>query len=177
MKQAGGFSVDQVEVLFLVDEVAELLDLQQLAFDHLLRERDQKIEDVEITLFEGRREGLHVEPVPGEHALGVAPGRVRGRASATGVGLVDDVVVHEGRSVKHLNDRSEANAAVAGRPESLGRKQQEQWANALASACDQVLRDVGDDGDVRCGLFGKLLLDSGQVVTEKVKDLGGCRDG
>ena len=37
-EEAGGLAEDEVEVLFLVDEVAELLHLEELAFDHLLGE-------------------------------------------------------------------------------------------------------------------------------------------
>jgi hypothetical protein len=37
-KEAGGLAEDEVVVLSLVDRVAELLNLQQLAFDHLLGE-------------------------------------------------------------------------------------------------------------------------------------------
>ena len=110
LKEAGGLAVDEVEVLFLVDEVAELLHLQQLAFDHLLGERDEQVEDAEVALFEGGGEGLHVEPVAGEDALGVAPGGVGGGAAAAGVGFVDDVVVDEGGGVEHLDDGAEADA-------------------------------------------------------------------
>ena len=84
LEEAGGLAVDEVEVLFLVDEVAELLHLQQFAFDHLLGERDEQVEDAEVALFQRGREGLHVEPVAGEDALGVAPGGVGGGPAAAG---------------------------------------------------------------------------------------------
>ena len=87
--------------------------LEQLALDHLLGERDEEVEDAEVALFEGGGEGLHVEPVAGEDALGVAPGGVGGGAAAAGVGLVDDVVVDEGGGVEHLDDGAEADAASA----------------------------------------------------------------
>ena len=77
LEQAGGFAEDQVEILFLVDKVAELFHLQQLAFDHLLRQRDEQIEDAEVAFGEGALERLHVEPVSGKDALGVAPGGIR----------------------------------------------------------------------------------------------------
>jgi hypothetical protein len=35
--------------------VAELLHLQELAFDHLLGERDEQVEDAEVALFERGR--------------------------------------------------------------------------------------------------------------------------
>ena len=55
LKRQAVLRIDEVEVLFFVDEAAELFDLQQLAFDHLLGEGDQQVEDVEVALFEGAR--------------------------------------------------------------------------------------------------------------------------
>ena len=138
LEETGRLAEDEVEVLFFVDQVAELLHLQQLALDHLLRERDEQFEDAEVALLQRATEGLHVEPVAGEHALRVAPGRVRRRTSAARVGLVDDVVVDQRRGVEHLDDRAEADAALARAAERLGREQQQQRANALAAAGDQV---------------------------------------
>ena len=60
LEEAGGLAEDEVEVLFFVDEVAELFDLEELAFDHLLGERDEEFEDAEVAFFEGGGEGLHV---------------------------------------------------------------------------------------------------------------------
>ena len=176
-EQARGLAIDEVEVLLFVDEVAELLHLEQLALNHLLGERDEEFENAEVALFQGVRERLHVEPVAGEDALGVAPGGVGGGAAAAEFGLVDDVVVDQGCGVEHLDDGAEADARVRGAAERLGREQQEQRANALAAAGHQVLRDVGDDFDVGGGLAGKLLLDRGEIVAQEVEDLFGSRDG
>ena len=65
----------------------------------------------------------------------------------------------------------------AGAAESFGGEQQQQGADALAAAGDEVVGDVGDDFDVGGGLAGELLLDGGEVVAEEVEDLGGGRDG
>jgi hypothetical protein len=176
-EEARGLAVDEVEILLFVDEVAELLHLEQLAFDHLLGKRDEQVEDAEVALFESVGEGLHVEPVAGEDALGVAPGGVGRRTAAADVGLVDDVVVDQGCGVEHLDYGAEADARVAGAAEGFGGEQQQQRADALAAAGHQVLRDVGDDVDVGGGLAGKLLLDGGEVVAEEVEDLFGGRDG
>ncbi len=69
LKQARRLSKDQVEVLFFIDQVTKLLHLQQLAFDHLLRERDQQIENAKVPLFQGAVKGLHVQPVAGQNTL------------------------------------------------------------------------------------------------------------
>ena len=181
LEEAGGLAINEVEVLLLVDEVAELLDLEQLALDHLLGERDEEIEDVEVSFFERGGEGLHVEPVAGEDALGVAPGGVGGGAAATNVGLVDDVVVNEGGGVEHFNDGAEADAAGGGggrvAAEGLGREQEEHGADAFAAAGHEVGGDIGDDLDVRGGLGGELELDRVEVVPKEVEDLFRARDG
>ena len=67
-KQAGCLAEDQVEVLIEGDQLAQFLHLQQFAFDHLLGQFDQSVKDAEVTLLHGDLEGLHVEPVPGQHA-------------------------------------------------------------------------------------------------------------
>ncbi len=155
--------------------MAELFHLQQFAFDHLLGERDEQVEDAEVAFFEGALEGLHVEPVAGEDALGVAPGGVRGGAAAAGAGLVDDVVVDEGGGVEHFDDGAEADAGVGVAAAGLGGEQEEQGADAFAAAGHEVVGDVGDDFDVGGGLAGELGFDGGEVVAEKVKDLAGRR--
>ena len=107
-------------MLFERDELAEFLHLQQFAFDHLLRQFDQHVEDAEVALLHGDLEGLHVEPVAGQHALRVAPLRVGRRTSAASLGLVDDVVVDQRRGVNDFDDRGELDRARAFVAEQLG---------------------------------------------------------
>ncbi len=99
----------------LVDRngLAQALDLEQLAFDHRLREFDEGVEDSEVALLHGNFKGLHVEPVACEHALGIAPLRVGRRTSAPCLGFVDDVVVNECGGVDDLNDRTQLDGALA----------------------------------------------------------------
>src|SRR5262249_55967855 len=68
-KQAGCLAIDKVEVLFEGDELTELFHLQQLAFDHLLRELDERVQDAEIAFLNSDFKGLHVKPVAGQNAL------------------------------------------------------------------------------------------------------------
>ena len=116
-------------------------------------------------------EGLHVEPVAGEDALAVAPGGVGGGAAAAGFGGVDDVVVDEGRGVDHLDDRAEADHALALVALGLGREQQEHWADALAAAVAEVVGDLGDGGDVGDGVAAEFALDRPQIVPQQIEDL------
>ena len=105
--------IDQVEVLIERDELAELFDLQQFAFDHLLGQFDQRVEDAEVALLHRDLEGLHVEPVAGEHALGVAPLRVGRRTAAARLGFVDDVVVNERGGVDDLDHGAQPDGAAS----------------------------------------------------------------
>ncbi len=58
--------------------------------------------------------------------------------------------------MEHLDDGAEADAALVGAAERFGGEQQQQRADALAAACDEVVGDVGDDLDVGGGLPGEL---------------------
>src|SRR5581483_11302362 len=88
-EQARGFAEDQVEVFLEGNQFAEALHLEQFALDHLLSELDERVKDAEIALLDGDLESLHVEPISGEHALGVAPLGVSGGTAAAGLGFVD----------------------------------------------------------------------------------------
>ena len=79
--------------------------------------------------------------------------------------------------MEHFDDGTEADAGLGGAAEGLGGEEEKHGADALASAGDEVLGDVGDDVDWGCGLGGELALDGGEVVTEEVEDLFCVRDG
>jgi len=85
-------------------QAADLGQLNQLAFDHLLGEVDQDIEHVKIAFFQGDLERLHIEPIPCQNAPVIAPARVGGRTATTCIGAVDDVIVNEGSAVEKFND-------------------------------------------------------------------------
>ena len=88
------------------------VELQQFAFDHVLREVDQNIEDREIPLAQRHLERLHVEPVARQHAHVVAPARVGARAAAARLRAVDHVVVDQRRAVDHLHHRAQPDRAL-----------------------------------------------------------------
>ena len=96
--------------------------MQQFAFDHLLRQFDQHVENAEIALLHGDLEGLHVEPVAGQHAFRVAPLRVGGGTPAANLRLVNDVVVNQRRGVDDLNHGRQLDRARAFIAEAAWRK-------------------------------------------------------
>src|SRR5438874_4170953 len=95
------------------DKLAEFLHLQEFAFNHLLREFDEGVEDSEIALLHCDFECLHVKPVARENALRVSPlGVCRGTPSAS-LGLIDDVVVNERGSVNDFDDGPQLHCAAS----------------------------------------------------------------
>ena len=169
-KQAGGLAEDQIEVLVERNELAQLFHLQQFAFDHLLGQFDQSVENAEVALLHRDLEGLHVEPVAGQHALGVAPLRVGRGAAAPGLGLVDDVVVHQRRGVNDLDHRAQADGAAPLVVEQFRRKQQQRGTDALAAATAQIFANLGDGFDARDRVPPELALNGGQVFAQKLEE-------
>ena len=153
------------------------MNLQQLAFDHLLRQPDEQIEHAQVLLFERHLEGLHVKPVAGQHAFLVAPGGVGRRAAAARVGAVDDVVVDQRGGVHHLHHRAQADGAGAGVAEQVRGEQQQRRPDALAAALAQVFGNFGDGADAGGGVAAQLLLDRHEVFPQQLEDLSRRRYG
>ena len=170
-EEAGCLAVDEVVVFLLSDGTAQRLHLQEFAFDHLLGEADEQVEDAEIAFFERDAEGLHVEPVAGENAFGIAPGGIGRRAAAARVGRVDDVVVDQRGRVHHLNDSAEADHAAAGVALGLGREQQQRGRMRLpppSRRYSEISVMAVDGGN---GVVAEFALDGAQIVVEQVEDL------
>ena len=155
------------------DGFAEALDLQQFAFDHRLREVDERVEDLEIALLHGDLEGLHVKPVAGEHAFGVAPLRVGGGASAPRLRFVNDVVVDQGRGVDDLDHRAQLDGALAGVVHQLAGEQQQGRTQAFAAAGAQVFANFRNRAHARDRVAAELALDGGEIVVQQVEDFLG----
>jgi hypothetical protein len=118
--------------------------LQEFAFDHFLGEIDEDIEDVEIALFEGNLERLHVEPIAGEDAAMIAPAGVGGGTAAASVGAVNHIVVDESGTVEEFDDGSETNGAtrIGGAAAGITVAEKEQrGTEAFAAATEKITGD------------------------------------
>ena len=156
-------------MFFQRNGLAEPLDLQQFTFDHRLGQIDERVEDVKVTLLHGDFEGLHVEPVTGENALGIAPLRVGGRAPASRLGFVDDVVVDQRRGVDDFDYRSQLDRPVAGVVHQLAGEQQQRRTQPFAAAGAEVLADLRDRPHAGHRVAAELALDGREVVVQQVK--------
>ena len=170
-KQTRRLAEDQIVILGLGDSLAQLLNLQQLALDHLLGQSDQQLQHAEVLLFKRHLECLHVEPVSGQHALFVAPGGIGRGPAAPGVRRVDDVVVHQRSGMHHFHDRAQADRPLPRVTQHMRGKQQQRRPYPLAAALAQILGNLGDGADAGGGIATQLLLDGHQVIPQKVKKL------
>src|SRR5262249_1338133 len=154
-------------------DLADALELKQLAFDHHLRERDEQLEDLEVPLPEGDLECLHVEPVAGEDAGVIAPFDVGGGPAASRLGGVDHVVVDQGGGVDHLDDGAQVDRGPASAAGELGANQQQRGTETFAAARLEVLPDRRDGIHGRDRFGGNVLLDLHQLFVDEVEDLSG----
>ncbi len=174
-EEAGGFVIGKLQRVFFRDiDAADLLELQQFAFDHLLCEINENVEDVEITFLQGDLKGLHVEPVAGEDAAMIAPTGIGGGAAAAGVRGVDDIVVNQGGAVEEFDDSGKFNSALAVAFASgsiaMG-KEKQCGAKALPSSTKQIACDFGDRLIGGGALAREFLLDLDEVFAHQFKNL------
>src|SRR5208337_2994038 len=172
-KQARGLAIDELEVLVHRDGLAETVDLEQFALDHFLGEVDEGVEDVEVALLHRDLEGLHVEPVAGQYALGVAPLRVGGGTSAARLRFVDDVVVNQGCGVDDFDHGSELDGALAGVIHQLAGEQQQCGTQALAAAGAKVFADFRNRVHAGNGVAAELALNGSEVVVQQIENFFG----
>ncbi len=97
---------------------------------------------------------------------------MRGQPSAAHVGTVDDVVVDQRRGVDELDDRRIQHGAIAGVTAQPCRHQQHRRPDALAAALLDVAAHFGDQGDARLDVLYELLLDSFELLADRLEDLG-----
>ena len=144
-KQAGGFAIDQFHVIGFGDgDLADALQLQQLAFDHHLRQLDQHVQHAEIALPQRNLKRLHVQPVAGENRSMIAPDHIDRRPPAARLRHVDHVVVHQRRGVDHLYHRGHADQGGILFAKQFAAEQNQNRPQTFAAARLQILADIGD---------------------------------
>ncbi len=160
----------KIEMLVERNQLSELFHLQQFAFDHLLRQFDQRVENAEVSLLHRHFESLHVEPVAGQHAFRVAPLRVRGGAAAARLGFVNNVVMHQRGRMNNLDDRAQPHRSPALVIEKFGGEEKKRRADALAA----TVRRYSPISVMACTpetvSCAKLAFERGEIVVQQVED-------
>src|SRR2546426_11908441 len=96
---------------------------------------------------------------------------MHGEPAAAQLGVVDDVVVDEGRRVNELDDRRVKDGAVAVVPAQARGHEQDGRANALAAARLNILADFRDEIDLRLHVPGELAIDLLEVSANGLENL------
>src|SRR5712691_8997782 len=91
--------------------------------------------------------------------------------AAPQLGVVDDVVVDEGRRVNELDDGRVKDGAVAFVPAQTRGHEQDGRANALAAARLNILADFWDEIDLRLHVPGELAIDLLEVGANGLENL------
>ena len=86
---------------------ADLVELNQFAFDHFLRQINQDIEHMEIAFFQRDLERLHVQPIACQDAAMIAPAGIGGGAAAARIGAVNHIVMDQRSAVEQLHHRGQ----------------------------------------------------------------------
>ena len=116
-------------------------------------------------------EAARIQEVADQHAGRVAPDRVGGFTATAQVGLVDHVIVKQGRGVDELDHRGQLVRIRAAVVERAGRQQQQHRSQALAPRIDDVFRHLVDQHHVGCQTAPDQRIDGRHVLTRQRLDL------
>jgi hypothetical protein len=148
-EQEGRLPTDDLEVLFLRHVgIAVLGQLVQLTLNHPQGDVTQEADDVQFIVRQREGHRLDVQVVAEQDRDVVPPPGVDGEPPAPERGIVDDVVVDEGRRVNELDHRGVQHGTIAGVPAQSRRHQEDGRSNPLSAAGLDVLADPGNQFDL-----------------------------
>ena len=153
-EQHCGLALDHAQVSgFVGVRVAHVEQLQHLALGNGVGGVGQEPHHFRTLQFHHQLEAARVQEIPDQHAGRVPPHRVGGAAAASQVGLVDHVVVQQGRGMDEFDHRRQLvrirTDAPAGRlAQRAGRQQQQHRPQPLAAGADDVLGHLVDQHHV-----------------------------
>ncbi len=133
-------------------------ELHHLTLDHVLREVDENVQDLEVAFLERHLKRLHVQPVAGQHAAMISPARICRGPPAARVGAVDHIVVYQGGTVNQFDHGTQTHCGGALIARVSGGKQQQCRAQAFPAAAQQVSGDLRDRFARVAGLLRQFLL-------------------
>ena len=88
------------------------------------------------------------QEVADQHACRIAPDEVGGALAAAHPRAVDNVIVEQSRGMDELDRRGELVVARAGVAEQCGAGERQHRPHALATAGDQMARELGNQRDL-----------------------------
>src|SRR5882724_5018823 len=171
-EQTGRFVCRELQrILFRHINPPDFRKLNKFAFDHLLREINQDIEDSEVALFQRHLKRLHVQPVAREHTAMISPARICRRPPAPRVRAVNHVVVNQRGAVQQFDNCRKSDCSFSAPSRITICQQQQCGAHALSPAAQQISRNFRHRLKRRRALPRKLLLHQQQVFAYQLKNL------
>ena len=171
-EQASRFVGGQAQCVFFRHVNApDFFQLDQFAFHHFLGHVDEDIENAKVAFLQRHLEGLHVQPVSGEHAAVVAPTGIGRGTSSARPGAVDHVIVNQRSAVQQLDHCCKANRAAIFAPRIIRGKQQQSGAQALPSAAEQIRGNFRHRRVRRVALARQLVFHQSEVVADEIENL------
>ena len=160
---------DRQVFLFGDADVPRLHQLKNFAFRHRVRGGGNKLEDGQVSVVGHQPERFGVEKVSDENTCRIAPDPVCRSLAASGVRMVDHIVMEQGGGVDELDDGRHGVAALPAVPAKFGSGQKQEGPESLAAAADQVMDDLRDESHVGAEIHLHLFFDPFQIIPVIVK--------
>ena len=147
LKQLGGFPMDDLEITLL--GCVGIVRVHQLQHFSLSNHISRLGHDLHHAL---RREGGHhlkcarVNKVTDKHARLIAKHLIGGVTATTHGGPVNYIVVQQSGGMNKFNERSCLEDSMSLVSTGSADQYDQQWAQPLAAACDDVVRDLVNQG-------------------------------
>ena len=176
--QRPGLVLDDFQIFPLGDRRVVLVgQLHQLALGHLPAGFRETFIHVLVAEPHDAADRLAIEVVAGENRHLVAPQPVGGLASAAQIGMIHDVVVQQRGRMDVFDQAGQQDVVPAGVPGRAGAQDQEEGANPLPAAAEDVGAHGVDQRDLGIQVLADLILDGVELAAIVLPDIAHSRDG
>jgi polyisoprenoid-binding protein YceI len=166
----GGFAFNHFDIAFFGKvQVAGGYKLEHFPFRNDGSGSGEDPEHIQVAGGDHQGKGLGKEEIADENGRLVAPEGIGGGETAAEIGIVDNIIVEQGRRVNEFDHAGQGDMAVAPVPAQPGSKQQQGRPDPLTAAGEDVLSHLADQRDIRLEVLFELLFDIFQVFPDKGK--------
>ena len=102
----------------------------------------------------------------------VAPDFARGTAASAQIGVIDDVVVQQGRGMDEFHQTAECLMILTGVSAEVSAEKHEEGADPFAAAIQNMRSDGINQGDAGVEILPDLILDPLELFTIHIPDIG-----
>ena len=151
---------DDAEIFRLRHQrIAVVVELQDLALGHLPAGFREGFVDALVAEVDDLADRARIEIVADENADLVAPDFARGTAASAQIGVIDDVVVQQGRGMDEFHQTAECLMILTGVSAEVSAEKHEEGADPFAAAIQNMRSDGINQGDAGVEILPDLILD------------------